>query len=40
MGGVIPINAIDWVMPQDLGQCKIGRMTAEEIGFFDKLKEL
>jgi hypothetical protein len=24
-------------MPESLHECKIGRLTAEEIGFFDKL---
>jgi hypothetical protein len=40
MGGRIPLNAYSSSMPDSLEQCKIGRQTAEEIGFFDKLKEL
>jgi len=37
MGGRIPINSYSSVMPDSLEQCKIGRLTAEEIGFFDRL---
>jgi len=37
MGGRIPLSANSSVMPASLEQCKIGRSTAEEIGFFDKL---
>lgn len=37
MGGAIPMNAVSSVMPESLHECKIGRVTAEEIGFFDKL---
>lgn len=40
MGGRIPLNAYSSSMPDSLEQCKIGRLTAEEIGFFDKLKSL
>lgn len=40
MGGRIPLSANSSVMPASLEQCKIGRLTAEEIGFFDKLKRL
>jgi hypothetical protein len=40
MGGGIPLNAYSSAMPESLEECKIGRMTAEEIGFFDKLKIL
>jgi len=39
MGGSIPLSANNSTMPDTLEQCKIGRLTAEEIGFFDKLKE-
>jgi hypothetical protein len=37
MGGRIPINSYSSVMPDSLAQCKIGRQTAEEIGFFAQL---
>jgi len=37
MGGRIPISANDSEMPASLKECKIGRMTAEEIGFFAQL---
>ncbi len=37
MGGRIPLNAFDSVMPESLEKCRIGRRTAEEIGLFDKL---
>jgi hypothetical protein len=37
MGGAIPLNAVSSAMPQSLHECKIGRVTAEEIGFFGKL---
>lgn len=37
MGGAIPLNAVSSAMPESLHECKIGRVTAEEIGFFDKL---
>ena len=40
MGGRIPLSAYSSVMPASLEQCKIGRSTAEEIGFFDKLKTM
>lgn len=40
MGGRIPLSAFSSVMPASLEQCKIGRLTAEEIGFFDKLGTL
>ena len=39
MGGRIPINSYTSVMPDSLEQCKIGRQTAEEIGFFAKLNK-
>jgi hypothetical protein len=37
MGGRIPLSALDSVMPDSLAECHIGRVTAEEIGFLDKL---
>jgi len=37
MGGGIPLSAYSSTMPESLADCKIGRQTAEEIGFFDKL---
>jgi hypothetical protein len=37
MGGAIPISTVSYAMPDSLGQCKIGRLTAEEIGFLGKL---
>lgn len=37
MGGRIPINAYSSRMPASLEQCKIGLMTATEIGFFAQL---
>lgn len=37
MGGAIPLDTTSSAMPESLQQCKIGRLTAEEIGFFDKL---
>jgi hypothetical protein len=39
MGGRIPINSFSSVMPDSLDQCKIGRQTAEEIGFFAQLNK-
>ena len=39
MGGRIPINSYSSVMPKSLEQCKIGRETAKEIGFFGKLMD-
>lgn len=39
MGGRIPLSAVDSVMPNSLAQCRIGRMTAEEIGLFNRLLE-
>lgn len=39
MGGRIPVNAYSSVMPESLQQCRIGRLTAEEIGFFDQLNK-
>jgi hypothetical protein len=37
MGGRIPISSFTSAQPDSLEQCKIGRRTAEEIGFFAKL---
>lgn len=37
MGGRIPINSYTSLMPDSLEECKIGRQTAREIGFFDQL---
>ena len=37
MGVRIAINSFSSVMPASLDQCKIGRQTAEEIGFLAKL---
>ncbi|MGD8680930.1 MAG: hypothetical protein PVJ33_11215 [Lysobacterales bacterium] len=39
MGGRIPLSSITSTMPGSLEECKIGRQTAREIGFFDKLLE-
>lgn len=39
MGGRVPLNSYSSLMPESLDQCKIGRKTAQEIGFYDKLKE-
>ncbi len=35
--GPFPCTPDSSAMPKSLEQCKIGRLTAEEIGFFDKL---
>jgi hypothetical protein len=40
MGGRIPLSADSSGTPASLEQCKIGRLTAEEIGFFEKLKTM
>jgi len=37
MGGRIPLSAFTSEMPRSLKQCKIGRRTGEEIGFFAQL---
>jgi hypothetical protein len=37
MGMRIPINSFSSVMADSLAECKIGRQTAEEIGFFAQL---
>ena len=39
MGVRIPINSFSSVMPESLDHCKIGRQTAEEIGFLAKLSD-
>jgi hypothetical protein len=39
MGGRVPLSANVSEMPRSLGQCKIGKKTAEEIGFFAQLLE-
>ncbi len=39
MGGRIPLNAYEALMPASLSQCRIGRKTAEEIGLFAQLEE-
>ena len=39
MGGRIPLSSSVSKMPRSLEQCKIGRWTAEEIGFFTQLIE-
>lgn len=40
MGMRIPVNSFSSVMADSLEQCKIGRQTAEEIGFFARLHDL
>lgn len=40
MGGRIPLSPDSSGTPASLEQCKIGRLTAEEIGFFEKLKTM
>jgi len=37
MGGRIPLNSYSSLMPESLDECRIGRKTAQEIGFYDKL---
>jgi len=37
MGGRIPLNAYTSVMPDSLTDCRIGRLTGEEIGFLSRL---
>lgn len=39
MGGRIPLSSTASKMPRSLKQCKIGRQTAEEIGFFARLQD-
>jgi hypothetical protein len=39
MGGRIPVTSFSSVMPSSLKQCKIGRQTAEEIGFYARLQD-
>ena len=37
MGGRTPINSFSSVMPDSLDECRIGKLTAEEIGFLAQL---
>lgn len=37
MGGRIPLSSNSSTMPDSLAECRIGRITAEEIGFYDQL---
>jgi hypothetical protein len=37
MGGRIPLSSYHSSRPRSLLQCRIGKITAEEIGFFNKL---
>jgi hypothetical protein len=37
MAGVIPLSASSHVIPRSLEQCRIGQLTAEEIGLFQQL---
>ena len=37
MGGRIPLSSGNSVMPDSLKQCRIGRLTATEIGFYQQL---
>lgn len=37
MGGRIPLTSFSSTMPDSLDECRIGRRTAEEIGFFAQL---
>lgn len=37
MGGRIPLSSFESVMPDSLEQCRVGRLTAEEIGFYAQL---
>ncbi len=37
MAGVIPLSATQHVLPGSLEQCRIGQLTAEEIGLFQQL---
>jgi hypothetical protein len=39
MGGRIPVTAYSSVMPGSLAECRIGKQTAVEIGFFARLQE-
>jgi hypothetical protein len=39
MGGRTPISSFSSVMPGSLEECRIGKQTAEEIGFFAQLME-
>lgn len=37
MGGQVPLGAESATMPESLGECRIGELTAREIGFWDQL---
>jgi hypothetical protein len=37
MGGRIPLGPNSSAMPESLNQCRIGRLTAFEIGFYQQL---
>ena len=39
MGGRVPIDALSSTMPGSLEQCRIGKVTAVEIGFFAQLEQ-
>ena len=39
MGGAIPLTAYSSALPESLQECRIGRLTAQEIGFWGKLTE-
>jgi hypothetical protein len=39
MGGRIPLSATRSTVPESLAQCRIGQVTAEEIGFFNRLSD-
>jgi hypothetical protein len=39
MGGRIPLNAFESIMPAALDKCKIGQLTATEIGYYNQLIE-
>lgn len=39
MGGRVPLSSTSSAMPESLAECKIGRRTAEEIGFFNRLND-
>ena len=37
MGGVIPLTSSRYIIPKSLEQCRIGELTAKEIGLFQQL---
>jgi hypothetical protein len=39
MAGAIPLSANEHVLPKSLEQCRIGQLTAQEIGLFQQLVE-